>query len=443
MGESMFYVAGVGVFGLVAFFVMALVPLLYRIVVPTNEVHIVQSSKATVSYGKDTGNGNTYYKWPSWIPKLGVTRVILPTSVFDLDLSAYEAYDKGRLPFVVDVKAFFRITDSNVAAARIASFDELNDQLKDVVQGAVRTILASSEIEEIMQGRSKFGKEFTDEVSEQLKTWGVAPVKNLELMDIRDSKDSVVIRNIMEKKKSQIEKESRVEVAKNKQLAQTAEIEAQQQVDLHKQNAAQSVGLRTVEAQRQVEIAQQEKTQAIKEQERLTKEKEMAVFRVAATRQAELEREASLVKADQDKQTTILEAEATLEAKRRDAEAIRIQGEARASAEKAIQLAPVEAQIVLAKEIGSNESYQKYLVTIKQVEASQAVGMEQAKALEKADVKIISNSSGPVEGLNSVLDLFSSGGGMKVGAMLEGLSQTDAGKALLTKAGIGSETKSS
>jgi flotillin len=443
MGESMFYVVGVGVLGLVAFFAAALVPLLYRIVVPTNEVHIVQSSKATVSYGKDTGNGNTYYKWPSWIPKLGVTRVILPTSVFDLDLSAYEAYDKGRLPFVVDVKAFFRITDSNVAAARIASFEELNDQLKDVVQGAVRTILASSEIEEIMQGRSKFGKEFTDEVSEHLKTWGVAPVKNLELMDIRDSKDSVVIRNIMEKKKSQIEKESRVEVAKNKQLAQTAEIEAQQQVDLHKQNAAQSVGLRTVEAQRQVEIAQQEKTQAIKEQERLTKEKEMAVFRVAATRQAELEREASLVKADQDKQTTILEAEATLEAKRRDAEAIRIQGEARASAEKAIQLAPVEAQIVLAKEIGSNESYQKYLVTIKQVEASQAVGMEQAKALEKADVKIISNSSGPVEGLNSVLDLFSSGGGMKVGAMLEGLSQTDAGKALLTKAGIGSETKSS
>lgn len=443
MGESMFYVAGVGVLGLVAFFVAALVPLLYRIVVPTNEVHIVQSSKATVSYGKDSGNGNTYYKWPSWIPKLGVTRVILPTSVFDLDLSAYEAYDKGRLPFVVDVKAFFRITDSNVAAARIASFEELNDQLKDVVQGAVRTILASSEIEEIMQGRSKFGKEFTDEVSEQLKTWGVAPVKNLELMDIRDSKDSVVIRNIMEKKKSQIEKESRVEVAKNKQLAQTAEIEAQQQVDLHKQNAAQSVGLRTVEAQRQVEIAQQEKTQAIKEQERLTKEKEMAVFRVAATRQAELEREASLVKADQDKQTTILEAEATLESERRDAEAIRIKGEARASAERAIQLAPVEAQIVLAKEIGSNESYQKYLVTIKQVEASQAVGMEQAKALEKADVKIISNSSGPVEGLNSVLDLFSSGGGMKVGAMLEGLSQTEAGKALLTKAGIGSETKTS
>lgn len=438
-----FFVLFSVVAGACAVFAALLIPMMYRRVVPTNEVHIVQSAKATVSYGKDTGYGNTYYQWPAWIPKIGITKVVLPTSVFDLDLAGYEAYDKGRLPFVVDVKAFFRITDSNVAAQRISSFDELNNQLRDVVQGAVRTILASSEIEEIMQGRSKFGKEFTDEVSEQLATWGVAPVKNLELMDIRDSKDSFVIRNIMEKKKSLIEKESRVEVAKNKQAAQTAEISAQQEVDLKKQHAAQAVGLRTVEAQREVELAAQAKAQAIKEQERLTKEREMAVVKVATTRQAEIEREAALVKADQDKQTVILEADGNLEARKRDAEAVRVQGEARADAEKAFQLAPVEAQIVLAKEIGSNESYQKYLVTIRQVEAMQAVGMEQAKALENADVKVISNSSGPAEGLSNVMELFSSGGGMKIGAMLEGLSQTETGKALLTKAGLTEESKSS
>lgn len=438
-----FFVLFSVVLGAGAVFAALLIPMMYRRVVPTNEVHIVQSAKATVSYGKDTGYGNTYYQWPAWIPKIGITKVVLPTSVFDLDLAGYEAYDKGRLPFVVDVKAFFRITDSNVAAQRISSFDELNNQLRDVVQGAVRTILASSEIEEIMQGRSKFGKEFTDEVSEQLATWGVAPVKNLELMDIRDSKDSFVIRNIMEKKKSLIEKESRVEVAKNKQAAQTAEISAQQEVDLKKQQAAQAVGLRTVEAQREVELAAQAKAQAIKEQERLTKEREMAVVKVATTRQAEIEREAALVKADQDKQTVILEADGNLEARKRDAEAVRVQGEARADAEKAFQLAPVEAQIVLAKEIGSNESYQKYLVTIRQVEAMQAVGMEQAKALENADVKVISNSSGPAEGLSNVMELFSSGGGMKIGAMLEGLSQTETGKALLTKAGLTEESKSS
>lgn len=117
----------------------------YRRVVATNEVHIVQSAKHTKSFGKDTGNGNTYYEWPSWLPVIGITKIILPTSVFDLDLAAYEAYDQGRLPFVVDVKAFFRVVDSNMAAQRVANFEELREQLKAIVQGAVRTILASND----------------------------------------------------------------------------------------------------------------------------------------------------------------------------------------------------------------------------------------------------------------------------------------------------------
>ena len=75
--------------------------LFLRRVVPTNEVHIVQSSKKTTSYGKDTGHGNTYYLIPSWVPIFGVVRVSLPMSVFDLDLQNYEAYDKGRLPIVM------------------------------------------------------------------------------------------------------------------------------------------------------------------------------------------------------------------------------------------------------------------------------------------------------------------------------------------------------
>jgi flotillin len=88
---------------------IALIALFLRRVVPTNEVHIVQSGKSTVSYGKDHSSGNTYYEWPSWIPVVGIVKIVLPVSVFDEDLESYEAYDKGRLPFVVDVKAFFRI----------------------------------------------------------------------------------------------------------------------------------------------------------------------------------------------------------------------------------------------------------------------------------------------------------------------------------------------
>lgn len=423
---------------------VALLASMLRRVVPTNEVHIVQSSKHTISYGKDTGNGNAYYEWPAWLPIVGITKVKLPMSVFDLDLQGYEAYDKGRLPFMVDVKAFFRISDSNVAAQRVASFAELHQQLQAIVQGAVRVILASNDIEAILQGRSAFGEQFTKEVKDQLAHWGVETVKNIELMDIRDSKGSEVIHNIMAKKKSHIEMESRTEVAKNKKIAQIAEIEANREIELEKQSATQSVGLRTIEAQREVDLQNQAKVQAVKEQERTTKEKEMEVLKVQELRKAEILREVNIVKAKQDKETAILSAEAQreasilsaegqLELKKREAEGISLEGKAKADAEKAMQLAPVEAQIVLAKEIGSNESYQKYLITIRQVEATQAVGIEQAKALEQAEIKVIANTGSASSGLNSVMDIFSSTGGTAVGAMLEGLASTDKGQALLTK----------
>ena len=43
----------------IAFIAFAiLIPLLFRKVVPTNEVHIVQTSKKTIPYGKDEATGN-------------------------------------------------------------------------------------------------------------------------------------------------------------------------------------------------------------------------------------------------------------------------------------------------------------------------------------------------------------------------------------------------
>ncbi len=433
----------VGALGFAVLFVVGFfITVSLRRVVTTNEVHIVQSGKKTISYGGDAGNGNTYYAWPSWLPVFGVSVTKLPTSVFSLNLTNYEAYDKGRLPFVVDIMAFFRISDSNVSAQRVAHFEQLNQQLLGIVQGAVRTILAKSDIDTIMQERATFGHQFTMEVEEQLKNWGVCAVKNIELMDIRDHAGSVVIQNIMNKRKSHIEMESRTEVAKNMQAAMVAEINAKQGVDLQKQSAEQSVGLRTIENQRQVQISQQEANQAVQEAARLTKEKEMAVLSVSEVRKAEILKQVTITQAQQEQESTVLIAEGQLGAKRRESEAIVLEGQARAEAAKALQLAPVQAQITLAKEIGENLSYQQYLITIRQVEANQAVGIEQAKALTQADVKIISNTGTPTAGITDVMDLFSSKGGQAVGAMLEGLTNTPQGEKLANKVlGNSSTTK--
>ena len=425
---------GLGVLAVIALTVV--VALFLRRVVPTNEVHIVQSTKHTKSYGKDTPNGNTYYEWPFWIPVFGVTKIVMPVSVFDVQLNAYEAYDVGRVPFVVDIVAFFRIADSNVAAQRVESFRELESQLLSIVQGAVRTILASHDIDKIMLERSIYGEQFTDAVRDQLKSWGVVPVKNIELMDIRDAAENRVVHNIMEKKKSLIEMQSRQEVAENIKNAEIAEIDAKRERDIRDEQAQQAVGERAAEKVKVVGIANENAQQDIKEQQRITKEKEMAVIQVNDVKRAEITKEMNIVKADEDRQATVLRADGDLEAKKKEAEGIKVEGEARADAERAMQLAPVEAQIALAKEIGENEGYQQYLLGIENIGAYKIVGVEQADALKVADIKIIANTGDPVEGMSNVMDLFSAKGGTNIGAMLEGLAQTEQGQALMEKYGI-------
>lgn len=446
--------------------VIAIIAILFRVVVDTNHVHIVQSGRKTISYGKDMPAGNVYYAWPAWIPLIGVKTIELPVSVFVVELDSYAGYDKGRVPFEVDIMAFFRIEDPNTAAQRVSSIEELKDQLQGILQGACRSILAKSEIEEILEDRATFGTMFTEAVDEQLKAWGVTSVKAIELMDIRDVDKSSVIANIMAKKKSHIEMESRVEVAKNRQLAENAEIEAARQVALAKQQAEEVVGQRTAAKEQAVGIAHEQAQQAIRAQAAVTAEKEVEVRRVtevgAANIQkatlivhAEQERETMVINADAEKQRMVIAADAArqqtvvaatahkeqsiltaagdLEIALKSAEGIKAEGLAQAEADKAKQLASVTAQTTLAEKIGENEGYQNYLIRLETVKAGQVVGVAQAKSLESAEIKLIATNENVTAGFEGAAKLLTASGGTSLGAALEALGNTEQGKAILAK----------
>jgi len=460
--------------------VVLLAAFAFRRVVSTNTVHIVQSGKTTIPHGSGLDAGNVYYEIPTWVPKLGVSVITLPVNNFDLSLSDYEAYDEDRVPFLVDVTAFFRIYDTTIAAKRIANMDELENQLSLIVQGSIRKVLASDKIDNIMTQRSTFGERFTNEVGDQLVEWGVQSIKNMELMDIRDSPKSDVIARIMAKKISEIDRDSRITVAENNRLAKVSEVEnlrtseiasvdAQREVELSKQIAQQQVGEREAERQKAVGVAQEQSQQEVLIQKAQTTERNLAVQRVQDVKQAEIERDTALVNADQEqkvaaiaretalviadqekkvavvdkeravvqaeqqKETTILVAEGVLASEKNKAEAIKLNGIAKAEAEKQLQLAPVAAQITLAKEIGSNPEYQRYLALIQALQAYTTVGSEQAAALKDADVKIIANGGSAPEGLSKVTDLFSSKGGTSLAAALEAFSQSDLGADLMAR----------
>jgi len=447
---------------LIAFKILSL-----RRIVPTNVVHIVQRGKQTVSYGVGKSS-NVYYQFPKWVPIIGVDVRVLPVSNFDIDLSEYSAYDKDRVPFVVDVKAFFHISDTNIAAAKVESYDELKKQLENVVQGAVRSILAKSKLEEIMEERSIFGLQFTEAVNADLSNWGVASIKNIELMDVRDASGSKVIHQIMAKRMSAIDMESRTEVALNNRKAEQAELEAEKNIAVTRSETQKAAGEAQADSERAIAIARANSMKAsgiaeqnsisdIAQAERATKEQQMEVIKVAQIKQAEIDKEREIIEAEKRKRTLAInaeaekfkvetDAEAHLMAKHKEAEGIASIGEAEAKviaakgkseaeAEKAGQLASVAAQTELAREIGENQPYQDYLIRVKTVDKEQIVEVAQAesmaKALASADLKILANSGDVQSGMNKFTDILSSKGGSQINGLIESFKQTEEGKALL------------
>lgn len=427
----------------------------FRIVVGTSEVHIVQHASMTTTYGKDQPSGNVYYHWPAWIPRAGVRSTALPSAVFALELKDYPAYDKGRVPFQLDVIGFFRITDFSSASARVIDMKNLEEQLRGILQGAMRSILASSEIEDILEGRSEFGRRFTEEVDTQLTQWGVQSVKAIELMDIRDAEGRKVIANIMAKKISHIEMQSRTEVAANMQKAQVAELEAQQVVAIREAHQQEEVGKRKAQRDQEVGMQNQRSLQAVAIEEAKTEQANMGVKRITIMQEAEIARDAAVVAAEQARRVTVVNAEAArdraaleaaaqksrtvtvaegdLASQQMQATAAEAIGMAKGAAEQAVLMAPVNAQIALAKEIGENRSYQEYLLAAKQIEAGQMVGMESARAMQAAGIKIVATGGTPAEGIKSVLDIMTPKGATQLGAALEAFGNTDMGKTVLAK----------
>lgn len=460
-----------------------------RRIVPTNVVHIIQRGKSTVSYGVGKGD-NVYYHFPSWLPIIGVSVRAMPVSNFDIDLHEYSAYDRERLPFLVDVKAFFHIADTNKAAEKVESFEQLKEQLENVVKGAVRSILAQNTLDEIMEKRGIFGGQFTDSVNEDLKNWGVESIKNIELMDIRDAGKSTVIQQIMAKKMSAIDAESRTVIAENKMKAENAELESKQAISVKsaetdlkigeaKALSEQAVAIANAESEKKAGIARQQALAEVAESTKHTTEKEMEVLRTEQIKRADIEKEKAIIQAEQaarqmeinaeakkkqmeidanaNKMKTETDAEARKIAMEKDAAAMLVKfeseakaqlavgkaeadvitakGTAEAESKKQMELASVTAQTELAAKIGDNKPYQEYMIEVKKVEVSQIVGVAQAEnlanAMAGAKLNVMVNSGDVHSGMSKISDLFTSKGGMQINGLLEQLKQSEEGKGIL------------
>jgi len=419
---SVFAVIGIIVF-------MFILAAMWRVVIPPNEVHVIQRRKNTIVYGKGTNTGNVYYRIPDWIPYFGVSRKIMPVSIFKIPLEGYRAYDSKKAPFKVDVTAFFQIDaeDSAQAAQRVSSFDDLYNELLEVLRGAVRKILASNDIEQIMTERSILGDSFLTEVRTQVSAWGVN-VLNIEFMDISDDEgEERIITAIMKKHSSFIKRKSDEEVAVNEKEAKIVQISAQKEADVEAITAQEAVDTRDAEKKQKVGIANEHADQNIQLEKKNTAEKEMAVIRVMQVEDKKIEASARIEEAEGIKQSMIKKADGEKEAQALEGQGLGKRaaaigsGEAQAIKEKG--LAEAEAKERLADALSRfQEKGLLALLGERAIEKDEAVGVAISKAYEDAKIKVIQTGEGKPKDL---IDLMTTaGGGAKVGGMLEGLKET-------------------
>ena len=421
-----------------------------RKVVPTNEVHILQKWNNTIIKWKGFEWGNVYYNWPEWVPGLGVSVTKLPLYVFDIKLEQYQAYDNGKIPFMVDVTAFFVIKDPELAAKRVADFEELKEQLVEVVRGAVRKTLAQYDIQEIMEARWELGQKFYEEVTNAVKEWWVE-LKNIEFMDISDADGYQVIRNLLEKKRKTIETESEKEVALKDKEREIVEAEARKEAEIKRIEAEKEAKLAQIEADKLTRTQEVEKEKLVKlqeeeakkqlyEKQKETKQKELEIKLLEEQKEAEIQKVKEIIDAEKQKEIEVKEAEAKAKAIELDAEAkaraMELEAEAKKTAIEKEWLAKAKSidymgtaeaknKLEMAKALNAfTEAALAYLLKELEVKYMSKVDLEKAKALEKADIKVISTGGNWQEWINSFMELFSAKWGANLGAMIQSLKDT-------------------
>lgn len=269
----------------------------------------------------------------------------LSLNVITIPLKIQSAYTKEGVPVAVDAVANVKIggDDYSIGNAIERFLGMPQDQIRNVIfqtmEGHLRSILGTLTVEEINTDRQAFAQRMTAESAQDLRRMGI-DIDVLTIQQITDPNgylDALGQRRTAEVKRdaeigrAEAERDARTRSALAMQLAATAEAQADAEtasaqrdtnvakagfdasVQAERSRASQAGPQAEAEAQRQVVIAQQqvelartEAAIAVQEMEVKRKERELEA---TVLKQADAERQATIVTAEGAKQAAILKAE--------------------------------------------------------------------------------------------------------------------------------------
>lgn len=269
----------------------------------------------------------------------------LSLNVITIPLKISSAYTKEGVPVSVDAVANVKIGSDDVSIGNaIERFLGMNpDQIQNVIfqtmEGHLRSILGTLTVEEINTDRQAFAQRMTAESAQDLRRMGI-DIDVLTIQQISDpngylealgQKRTAEVKRDAEIGRAEADRDARQRSAAARQEAATAEARAEAEIASAQRDtnvakaqyeaavlseqarAAQAGPLAQAESQRQVVVAQQnvekartEAAIAVQEMEARRKEKELEA---TVLKQAEAERQATVITAEGAKQAAILEAQ--------------------------------------------------------------------------------------------------------------------------------------
>jgi len=394
-----------------------------RRIVPANEAHVLVTKKGKSIKMSRQGLTPAYYyvspNLPLFGPIFGMRVHKIPMSNQSISINNIDLYDQNVAPFRCDMTIFVRVKDPEVAAERWESLEELENQIRQIVESSSRSVTMSHTILENMRDRKALNDRIENEIQDELPKWGLELV-DTEIVEIEDrvdpetgAKTSHVIENISKKESKKIQSESRQVIAEQEKLAKIREAETEEKWKTREIERDEAV-----EKRRQVK----EETVGLREQQKEEKIAEAQEKRYKQTIEAARTQDVGLAK---------VEKEATIERAEGEAQAIEKTGKAEADVVKMKMSAEGEGY---KKQAEGLKEYNEAGITIQKVDADVKVQEAWAKAfgeaMSNADVQWVVAGK-PEAGIRG---MFSPEGGASLGQFIKSFQATggDLGKLIST-----------
>ena len=244
--------------------------------------------------------------------------------------------------------------------------DEISEQIRDILIGEMRSLMATMTIEEINADRVKFLGKAKENIEAELNKVGFCII-NINNADITD--DANYIRNLGKKAATKAEAQALADIAEEKKKGdiQIAETEKERQIAVANAEKERATQVAETKQQQEVKVAEinQEKEIKLAEAEKI---KESGV----ATQQAEKEANIAKAKADAESATAARKAEAVASVAKSEAEALSAQAEAEAQKQIRMAKAEQEQEAETQKAINEQEAKVAEYESMKRQRAAEA-----------------------------------------------------------------------